>query len=158
MVAKKSIASEKGLATLETVPLLFVFVVMVVYGVGAFGIIHTGILNSIAARTYAFETFRHRSTLVYFRDVKTAEWYKDGIRIHGISSDVDVVTGADGQYITATERKIDRGFLISSNIRQDAASHKQLEANSTGGRTPQGVNPAWIKTQYGICLNAACGD
>jgi hypothetical protein len=33
----------------------------------------------------------------------------------------------------------------------------QVRSLGDGKNTTLSVNPIWIKTQYGICLNAACG-
>ncbi len=60
------------MATIEMLPMMFIFIFLFSYTLGAFGIIHTGIKNSISARAYAFETFRNRSNLVYFRDIPVA--------------------------------------------------------------------------------------
>ncbi len=158
MKEKKILNSENGMATLESIPLLIIFVMLVGYGVGAFGVIHTGILHSIAARAYAFETFRHRVDLTYFRDTPTGgrgEFYTGQTRIHGIQSD----TASDGdQYIVATERSILKGLPDLNEENRSPAFHNVLGKDGLNRRLGQGVNPVWIRVQYGICLNAQCGD
>lgn len=64
--------NQKGLATIEALPLVVVFVVLITYGLGLFGFVHTAILHSIGARTYAFETFRNRTNVSFFE-------IKDGV-------------------------------------------------------------------------------
>ncbi len=169
MQAQRLIKSEKGLATVETVPLLLIFVILLAYAFGSFGIIHTGILNSIAARTYAFETFRNRSSLVYFRDAGG-----DGLsgkmhfqrlenRIHGIMQEILPGQGLpnDVQF-KATERPLRIGFggIPGDASRNTASLHN--EKIFTDVREQQqsqvGVSPAWVMTQYGICINAKCGN
>src|SRR5437879_5404516 len=59
--------SEKGFAILEAIAFLMIFVILVAYVIDFFTVIHSGIVNSIAARTYLFETFQHRSKLVWLR-------------------------------------------------------------------------------------------
>jgi len=59
---------ERGMAVFEIIPILVIFVVLINFSLGFFGIVHSGILSSIAARNYAFETFRNRANLNYFRD------------------------------------------------------------------------------------------
>lgn len=53
---RSSINNEKGMAVLEMIPILVVFVLFINFSLGFFGAIHSGILNSIASRNYAFET------------------------------------------------------------------------------------------------------
>lgn len=151
--------SERGQASFEVVPLLTIFVLFVGYGMGAFGIVHTGILHNIAARTYAFETFRHRSNLVYFRENRIApgpEHYQEfGIRLHAVKDEV-----SEGQYVFATERPISFGF-DNEVVGRTAQVHRQNVDNiQPDVRAPSNtsVNPVWIKVQYGICINAACGE
>ncbi|OQW51138.1 MAG: hypothetical protein A4S09_10580 [Proteobacteria bacterium SG_bin7] len=158
---------DKGMATIETIPLLVVFVIFVGYGIGAFGIIHTGILNSIASRTYAFETFRHRPQLKYFRDegadnAPRGQFYKGGTRLHGIQSET---AGNDQSFIYATERGIARGLASNDSLIERSRQpevHINVDREFSGegftGRTREGVSIAWIKVFYGICLDAGCGD
>lgn len=156
------------MATLETIPLLVVFVIFVGYGIGSFGIIHTGILNSIASRAYAFETFRHRPQLRYFRDEQSevsprGQYYRGGTRLHGVQSEM---AREQDSFIYATERGIARGLAGNDaeieKSRQPSV-HKEIDDAFSGeafnGRyTRQGITVAWIKVYYGICLDAGCGD
>lgn len=168
MKKKCDLRNEKGMATLETIPLLVVFVIFVGYGIGAFGIIHTGILNSIASRAYAFETFRHRPQLRYFRDERSdvsprGQYYLGGTRVHGVQSEM---AREQDQFIYATERGIARGLASdAAEIEKSRQSslHRDIQDSFSGeafsGRyTRQGVTVAWIKVYYGICLDAGCGD
>ncbi len=155
----KVLKSEEGMATIETIPLLIIFVLFVSYGVGAFGIIHTGILHSIAARSYAFETFRHRTNLVYFRDTSTSaakgEYYVGGTRVHGIQSET---AGDSDKYILVTERSISKGPMeLNVENREDGFHRNLASVAGSNQRVGRGVHPAWIKVQYGICLNSECG-
>ena len=123
---KDILASEKGLATVETVPMLIIFLVFVAYGIGAFGIVHTGILNSIAARTYAFETFRHRANLRYFRDaiIEGGVEYYENNRLHTIQS--EVASPSRDAYGVATERGIVRGLTVDP-VGRNEGSHEALD-------------------------------
>src|SRR6187401_3386 len=90
---KKRNENEKGFALVETLAFLFVFITLTAYVIDFFTVIHTGIVNSIAARTYLFETLQHRSypdTLRQELDKKEAEsrgvyFAKEGQRFHGIN-------------------------------------------------------------------------
>ena len=53
--------NQKGFALVEALAFLFVFITLAAYTIDFFAAIHTAIVNSIAARTYLFETLQHRS-------------------------------------------------------------------------------------------------
>jgi len=163
MKAVKMIKNEKGLATIETIPLLFLFVFLICYTFGTFGIIHTAVLHSISARTYAFETFRNRTNLTYFRD--NAGDYKEyrtvGARIHAITSE----TRPDSsQQFIASERSLRMGIASSDIKGRSVANHNEkipLDDTSLGQgkrNTKLEASPVWIMVQYGICLDNRCGD
>lgn len=161
---KSSIRNEKGSAVIEVIPIIIVIVLFLNFSIGFFGAIHSGILNSIASRNYAFETFRHRANLTYFRSDKNAAaevaqlyYSKYNLRFHGIKSE----NATSGDNWIATGRKID--FLDFAKRAVDAegtagdhnTNVRALDENQRNERV--GVNPIWIKSQYGICLNSACG-
>lgn len=160
---KSSINNEKGMAIFEMIPIMVVIILFLNFSLGFFGAIHTGILNSIAARNYAFETFRNRSNLTYFRNLDATnkeEYSKLGHRIHG-----SIGENANGsKNWIATSRVID---FFDFQPRRAAerqgqqADHNKLSWDIKSGERfdkGNGVNPIWIKSQYGICLNAACGS
>lgn len=149
--------NEKGLATIEAIPLLIIFVIFVAYGMGFFGSIHTAILNSIAARAYAFETFRNRTNLTVFREnTPEVQHYADReMRFHGIQPEKNIDQGYGN--FTGTPRKIAVGLpLEETKVSVEAHNSKvyQLEARNK----EVAVNPIWIKVAYGICLTAGCGQ
>lgn len=157
---KSRIGNEKGLALLETIPILVVFIIILAYGLGFFGVIHTGILNSISARAYAFETFRNRANLVYFRDritdVPNHFAYK-GSRFHGIKSEVQA---GDTDLIYATKRELAMG-REQPDVGTSEGDHNTKIPFTAEPRFRKGVaesSPAWIMVGYGICIDAGCGD
>ncbi len=68
LIKPSRLKDEHGMAIMELIPIMVILVILINYSLGFFGAIHTGILNSMAARNYAFDTFKHRSNLVYLRD------------------------------------------------------------------------------------------
>ena len=62
------ISSKRGMAMLELIPIIIVMFLLLGGALGAWGIAHTAILNSISARNYAFFLFNNRSDLSYFKD------------------------------------------------------------------------------------------
>lgn len=151
-------SNQKGMASIEALPLLVIFVVMISYGLGLFGFIHSGILYSISARTYAFETFRNRTNLVYFRDLNNSipEHYQNfGFRFHGIQS--ETTTSVDDFY--ASQRPIaigrDPGNAQANVLDHNENIYKIDQRNREGGVS---VSPGWVMVGYGICLNLNCGD
>jgi hypothetical protein len=171
------VSNERGNAIFETLPIMIVMILFVNFSLGFFGAIHSGILGSIAARNYAFETFRHRSNLVYFRNTPIAdtkhvctpgqgngtdptcmEFSSMQNRVHGSVSET-AKTG--GNTWIATTRLID--FMNFEHRAADQTGTKNDHVSGTksvadGVRfTGNGVNPIWVKISYGICLSAGCG-
>lgn len=168
MKNKSIINNERGLATVETIPLLVIFIILLAYSFGTFGIIHTGILNSIASRTYAFETIRNRANTTYFRDNVVGamipggaqEHYRRmGNRLHGVKQENEQSQSA----FRVTERPLRVGF---GRLPADASRNNPMIHNQSlfdGGvrdkvQTTVGVSPVWVMTQYGLCIDAKCGD
>jgi hypothetical protein len=157
---KGQVKNEKGTASIESVVMMIVFLVLITYGIGVFGVVHTGILNSIAARTYAWETFNHRTNVQLFRDNRPADelgevktYVRYAFRVHTISSE----DTNDDKY-RATERTLAMGRDVDVMSSRNPGIHASLRATVPASRREQtGVNPVWIKTQYGICIDATCG-
>jgi hypothetical protein len=155
---QNSIKNEKGIALIETIPLLFIFLLLLGYGIGFFGVVHTGTLNTIAARTYAFETFRNKANLNYFRD-RRHNFEDIGARFHAIASELAVEDRSLDTF-TATSRPIAIGVEPSNNARGDIEMHNSRIFEIQDGVRNRGVStsPVWIMSGYGICLNYGCGD
>ena len=149
------------MATLEALALLICFLVLIAHGFGFFGIIQTGILNSIAARTYAFETFRHRSNLYFFRENRLegtmpSHYYSSHTRIHGINAEDNSIDRGT----VATERQLAIGLTLADEGRTNASLHNQTIYGIQEGErnTTVATSPLWVMVSYGICLNNLCGD
>lgn len=143
---------------LETVPLLVIFVVLMSFSLGFFGIIHTATLHSIAARTYAFETFRQRTNLNYFRENgsgvgRPLTYQLKGWRLHAVHSEQD--SGADFEASL-------RSLTIGTTSEPQEATNQEVHNQQIYGILPRNerisVNPAWIMVGYGICMTAQCGN
>ena len=155
---------DKGMAVLESVVIMFIFVILARYSIGFFGVTHTAILQSIASRTYAFEIFRHRSNLWYFRDNITypptlsenLHYHNFGNRIHGTNNEISL-SGNRTQY--PTERRVVM-FIEEEPTGRSWSDHANAISDIQNGvrNTAISLDPVWIKTQYGICLTAECGD
>lgn len=154
------INNEKGMAIFEMIPILVVIILFINFSLGFFGAIHTGILNSIAARNYAFETFRNRSGLLYFRYDSEVHYEKLGMRVHGTLSEKSANSSSDTPDWVASSRLID--FMsfekrAADVVGNNKAQHGRVRGIPDGRNQSVGVNPIWIKTSYGICLSATCG-
>lgn len=151
----RHLKNEKGMAMIEAVPLLVIFIMLLTFGLGFYGAIHTATLNSIGARAYAFETFRQRSNLVYFREddsgLNDPMHYKTkGFRFHAVSSDQDYRNS-----FVATVRPMTIGRMIASDA--DANDHNREVYNIERRNQSVETNPMWIMVGYGICIDAGCG-
>lgn len=158
LALKRNRKHQKGMAIIELIPIMIIILLLFNFSIGFFGVIHTGILNSMSARNYAFETFRHRSNLTYFREnVKTdIISYKDtGMRLHATVSE----NKKSDQLFVATQRPID--FLSKTETTGNSELHNSRIYDAVDGKrytAGGGVTPVWIRPQYGICLNTKCGE
>lgn len=167
--------SEKGMALIESIPILFLMAVILNFSLGFFGAIHSGILNSIASYNYSLETFRYRSNLMYFRpggDVNN-NYKLTNNRVHGtIKEGSEVDDYNEDQKWATTVRSITFNNSLSGSKFCDTEDCRQYEDNPDPGSknlwktnsqyTPDSNNSVltpriWVKTVYGICLNADCG-
>jgi hypothetical protein len=155
---KNILLKEDGMASIEATVLAVIFVTMIYYIFGFFGVVHTGLLHNIHARTYAFETFRHRVNLMYFRSNNAQvpqHFYNTGVRLHGINTDAEAQPATQ----KATERPIIFGQSISEEGRRVQTHNSEIfqRVPASGRNRSVSVNPVWIMTLYGICLNNGCG-
>ncbi len=156
---KRHLKNQKGIAVIEAVPLIVIFTMLLTFGLGFYGAIHTATLHSIAARTYAFETFRQRTNLTFLREEGSGEnagaathYKKKGFRYHGVSHELD-----QRLYFVSTLRpiSIDRGVAEAES---DGATHNQKVFDLQRRNQAVGVNPIWIMVGYGICIDSRCGN
>lgn len=156
---RKNKKSEKGMAMLEIIPIMAIFALIINYGIGFFGVIHSGILNSIAARNYSFETFRNRSNLDYFRDLqgsKPVRYKRVQSRYHGIVNPNGAnAWQASARGIKFTDRSPADEVGGQNHLQQTITTIRpdNLVADSVPS---EGVDPVWLKIRYGICLTAQC--
>lgn len=162
MLRSKVLKNNKGLASIEMIPVMVVIAILLNFSLGFFGVIQTGILNQIAARNYAFETFRHRTNLVYFRDFGSSPENYSGLntRVHAIASDR---RPASSSFSIATTRPI--GFGMNPEVQGSSQDHNPLGATDNDGifsirervrNEDISIAPVWIRPAYGICLNVQC--
>lgn len=156
--------TEKGMALVESIPVLFTIVILFNFSLGFFGAIHSGILNSIASYNYTLETFRFRSNLMYFRpgaDFKV-NYINSQNRVHGTIQDGNIPSEQRDIW-PATIRPV----TFTANINIAESSHKFADEKSDGiwsassesiptSKDTPVTSEIWVKTIYGICLNADC--
>lgn len=161
-------SSQIGISTVELIPVLLVFVLLFNFVLGFFGVIHSGILNSISARNYAFETFRNRSNLNRFRDDfenanESITFNQVGFRYHSVIVE-GAPPGSGGDpdwYVTSRPIKFtDQNQGIGDST--DIQDHSRVQEIQDPGKAKDvydedgGLGSIWIKTVYGICLNHRC--
>jgi hypothetical protein len=165
--------TEKGMAFVEAIPVLFMVVVVFNFSLGFFGAIHSGILNSIASYNYTMETFRFRSNLMYFRPGGGLSNYsKSMARVHGVTADgvknddtskktwpVTVRDIAFNKAMTKVEPLSGGADGVDHSIKRTPTSTSTWFINSdyqADGTNSVKSPEIWIRTVYGICLNADC--
>src|SRR5437762_2755082 len=106
MGGQRMLKNSRGNAIIEIVPILAIFILIINFSLGFFGLIHSGILNSIGARNYAFESFRNRAELRYLRDTDDSDrsftYTKSQQRFHVIKNE----KAPDEKSFYATRRPI----------------------------------------------------
>lgn len=165
--SSRHLQNEKGLAVFEIVPILVIFVILINFSLGFFGIVHSGILNSIAARNYAFETFRNRANLNYFRDItmpgdelQYSFMATSKYRYHGVVSE----RPSPGLW-TATKRPLKFSELnqqgtdtVETHVTRVPQVATGKRVSESPGITEDEFSKVWVRTVYGICLNKGCGE
>lgn len=165
--------NNSGMAVIEMIPIMIIIVLLINFSLGFFGVIHTGILNSIAARNYAFETFRHRANLNYFyrensSDQQLSEYSRYGFRFHGIASEKR--PQANEEWIASARNiafvkpfgGVDKNGQdlsinnVARNPEPDLHNNKVFTIRDDGSRTVIGAAPVWIRPIYGICIRSSC--
>jgi hypothetical protein len=150
----KNDKNESGFALLGALAFLMLFVVLTAFAIDFFTIIHTGIVNSIAARTYLFETVAHRSDIAHLRfsdddpstpTVARNDFTAEHYRFHAVSDEDQGID--DNSAINAPGRGL---TMVLNDDSTDAGDWKT--PNDNRQKTPV----VWIKTGYGICVDAHC--
>ncbi|MFN7905942.1 MAG: hypothetical protein ACK5P5_12240 [Pseudobdellovibrionaceae bacterium] len=156
---KSTIKNKKGMAVIEMIPMMIITAVIINFSLGFFGAIHSGILQSMGARNYAFETLLHRTNYHYFRDTgfDPRTYRKIGSRIHTVTSE----TKANGKTFYATQRPIQ--YLVGKYVNIEDKGTVQDHTTEVNNVKPgvqytdkDGVTTIWVKPVYGICLSAEC--
>ncbi|MEQ1663887.1 MAG: hypothetical protein ABL927_00765 [Bdellovibrionales bacterium] len=160
-VQNQHLKNNRGNAMVETLPILIIFVALFTYSLGLFSVVHTGILNSMAARAYAFETFSNRSDVTIFRDRgvddKFEEYRSYGSRVHTVNSELKMSdSNTLSQFATTRDIAFPRRGLASKGKQSDHNS-KIYELRSRNSKGGVEVSPAWIMVAYGMCIDANCG-
>ena len=170
----RGIKDRKGMAMLEAMPIMWVMFVLMGATLGSWGIVHTAVLNSIAARNYTFFLFNNRSDLSYLRDfgqdnysslmnTLVNRYYREdensgyGKRFSYIASEKATAS----RNLTATLRRADFRKLTYADRSQflGEPEHSKIKDKIPDDRNEsKKVGPAWIMVGYGICLSAKCGD
>ena len=183
--SRSLLKSERGVALFEMLFLLTTFVILVGITIGLWGSVHSAVLQSIAARHYAFEVINNRPHFEYHRDFDGAAPASSGNMFKGPSTmvgfygkarqmlfvvTVDDPTAVSSKNPIAATRGINFFYEIgrapsqnpSGLIKSYRANDVNFHTNSwSAALTPGGVvdvNPIWLMTGYGICLEMDCGD
>lgn len=154
----KILRNQRGLATVEAVPLLVVFVMLTGFSLGLWGSVHTAILHSIAARTYAFETFANRVDLTSHRldcvnGANCLSMRQQGVRFHSIVSER---VAPEAMQWPVTTRPLSVGYRGPAFKTKQATHLDEIFSLKPRNQSIE-VGPIWIMVGYGMCLDATCG-
>ena len=181
---KTIIKNNKGMALVEMLPLLVVFVAFVSLTIGMWGSVYSAVVQSVSARHYAFEVLNNRAHFEYHRDYTLQDSKGSGLS-YGSSQNPQtfdtqnfygeigsrlflIVSPGANNKPYATERYItlfantsssSKDFIDSSDTKKTAQWHNEKTWDQGGQSfSIEKVNPVWLMTGYGICINANCGD
>lgn len=150
--------NEKGMAIFETLPMIYVFLALVGFTIGFYGVTQKMILHSIASRAYGFEQIRHRANINYLRDVNEGSENSYHVTQH--------------RYFTARETRQSGSTFIAAKMNIDfrdrspdtAANPDAHNSSAYGDISRQRRNErhyfknVWVKVGHGICLTSGCGE
>ena len=177
---QKQALGQKGVAIFEMLFLILVFVILFGLTLGFWGAIHTATLQSIAARHYSFEIINNRTHFEYHRDwnlfssppspghmLGTTPPNLKG-RYHGdLGMRLFYISGVENMPKRPTVTT--RGLNFFKEIDRDTAASLKgttIEVHEKGtafhknifNQKQGSVNPLWLMTGYGICLEHSCGE
>lgn len=157
-VKLKQKKSQQGMAILETVPMIFVFVALVGFTIGFYGVTQKMILHSIASRAYGFEQIRHRANTNYLRDVGTGGT-ENSYHLTQLRYFTTRAPGTGDRFIASRmgidyrdRNPADQGNPDSHNT----SAYQDINRSSRNERHL--FNSVWIKVGHGLCLRASCGE
>ena len=135
--------SQKGIAMLEMLPLLVVFITLFGLTFGFWTAIHSATLSSIAARHYAFSVINNRTHFEYHG---TSYYGKNGSN------------GKTGYrfFAVVDYQKTETPYLIPVSRKINLFDGGDTKIPQYKGE-PDKANPIQIKTGYGICFDLLCG-
>ena len=153
---KNPLKNSSGVAVVEMLPLLMVFIIFFGLTFGFWQSIHAGTLQSIAARHYAFEVINNRSNLFYGRDEKLtgsdpnseinlpddSYYKKNGYRYFSVVKSQPGTT--PDPKVETKELNLFGGSPLNIEERRDDSS--------------RAASPIWLKQAYGICLHLKCEE
>ena len=181
------VSFRSGIAMVEILPLLVVFIAFFGLCIGLWGAVHSGILQSISARHYAFEVINNRTHPDHHRDWDPAlsgdgkmfgspsdsnkKYHGDlGMRLFAVvtkqatNDPEEFVENRGLNFFSDIDRSYDEepGGILSSKKTEGANNYGParvgfLEEEKSFVQAPP-INPVWLLTGYGICLNLCCGD
>lgn len=164
LIKKQSPLNNRGMALMEVIPLIVALMVFFTFAIGFFGIVHSGVLSSIAARNYAFESLRHRSDYMYLRNTsnpsplyKSQGYLKDfGYRLHyTVDENYNSSTGGGQRHVPGRPIAL---FRETTDTGADVNTHTtQIDNIRSDQRNASvAVSPVWLRINYGLCLNSRC--
>jgi hypothetical protein len=156
-LSKSKLKNNKGMATLEAIPLIVIFVMLVGYALGLWGVVHSATLHSIGARQYAFATLRNRANYTFHRDNGGDVLHnkKIGYRYHAITINKGSDFEAPILPITVGKKPANTD-LQNLNTTNQQMHYDTLFDLQKRNQTVE-FSHAWIMAGYGICLNPVCG-
>lgn len=173
------LANNKGSAMIEAIPMVIIMAVLIKVCFGFWGVIQTGIINSIAGYNHTLATFAFRPNLTYLRpgfhegrngDKDIKNYAKAQARFHSVNTDRPrTAAQQDSRIATARSFGLDKRTeqlmsgaadeISTSSGRQNSRElFEDIDENKGSAQHTRWTQLVWIKTSYGICLTVKCKE
>ena len=172
--------SQRGVAVFEFIAAFFAFIFTLALFYSSFGIVHSSILNSIAARNYAFSVIKNRYDINFHRECvsggeclalsqsEETGYFRREMRFfattelqEGKPDFIAPLRSIDFSPINP-ERQGAIGVNLYRNEENDPyfglTENNWRERIQVGEQDDLRTAKVYLKQGYGICLNARCGD
>jgi len=146
--------NQRGIAYVEMLPLLVLFVLMFGLSFGLWTSIHRATLKSIAARHYSFEVLNNRTHYIYHKDTREASSSRDYYAKNGMRFFANVAYQESESPELQRETKNNSLSLFDDGITQ---IHSPKASNSSDFPDEQ-TNPIKAEIGYGICIDTKTCD
>ena len=132
--------NQRGVAYVEMLPLLVLFVLLFGLSFGLWTSVHRATLKSIAARHYSFEILNNRTHYIYHKDTSDAHYYKKKGKRYFANVDYQPIEDPFLYHESPDLTLFSKGITKINDPKPENSDKAQ-------------TNPIRIQIGYGICID-----